>query len=58
MTTPINLNKLRKERDRAARKDRADRNAVSFGRTEAEKEVEKARNAKAEQALDGHKRET
>lgn len=35
MTTPINLNKARKERARADGKARADANAVKFGRTKA-----------------------
>lgn len=58
MSTPINLNKVRKDRARADAKVRADRNAVSYGRTKAEKEETKARAAKASRDLDGHKRET
>ena len=57
MSTPVNLNKARKERARAEKKARADRNAVAFGRTKAEKEVERLREAKTQQALDGHKRD-
>lgn len=58
MNTPINLNKKRKERDQLARKQRADENAVAFGRSKAEKTLEKTREEKAAQSLDQHKRET
>ncbi len=57
MSTPINLNKVRKERDRAAKKDRADQNVVKHGRTKAEKSAEKQRRDAALRTLDGHKRE-
>jgi hypothetical protein len=33
MNTPVNLNKVKKERNRASRKARADENALAFGRT-------------------------
>ena len=58
MSTPINLNKVRKDRARAEKKARADRNAVAFGRTTAEKETAQAREDKARRDLDGPKRET
>ena len=58
MSTPINLNKVRKDRARAEKKARADRNAVAFGRTKSEKETAQAREDKARRDLDGHKRET
>ncbi|MDG1119048.1 MAG: DUF4169 family protein [Flavimaricola sp.] len=35
--TPINLNKVRKERDKAAEKARADANAVRHGLTKAQR---------------------
>ena len=57
MSTPINLNKVRKDRARAEKKARADRNAVAFGRTKAEKDAERLREEKATRDLDGHKRE-
>lgn len=57
MSTPINMNKVRKDRARAAKKARADRNAVSHGRTKAEKDAAKAEATKAAKHLDGHKRE-
>ncbi|KHA52517.1 DUF4169 family protein [Sulfitobacter geojensis] len=58
MSTPINLNKARKERTRASRKARADENAVRFGQTKATKDELKARAEKDARLLDGHKRET
>ncbi|MGB3243668.1 MAG: DUF4169 family protein [Sulfitobacter sp.] len=57
MSAPINLNKVKKERNRASRKARADENAVSFGRTNAQKEALKARAAQILRNLEGHKRE-
>ena len=53
---PINLNRARKARDRAAKKARGDENAARFGRTKAEKSLERARADKAARDLDGHKR--
>ena len=44
MTDPLNLNKVRKAKARLAKKQKADENAVKFGRTKAEREVEE-RNA-------------
>ena len=58
MSAPINLNKVKKERNRASRKARADENAVSFGRTSAQKDALKARAAQILRNLEGHKRET
>jgi len=57
MSTPINLNKARKSRVRADKKVRALENSVSFGRTKAEKDVQKAKAAKVVRFLDGHKRD-
>ena len=57
MSTPINLNKVRKDRARAEKKTRADRNAVAFGRTKAEKEAVRQREAKALRDLEAHKRD-
>ena len=50
--TPINLNKVRKIRDRAADKAQADANAVKFGRSKAERLLDAARADKARSALD------
>ncbi|QYX55729.1 DUF4169 family protein [Roseovarius sp. SCSIO 43702] len=42
-TTPINLNKVRKARTRAEKKARADENSVKFGRSKAQKSLNRAR---------------
>lgn len=57
MSTPINLNKARKARARAARKAQAEQNTVAFGRSKAEKDLDKAQAEKAKRAHDGHKRD-
>lgn len=54
MTTPINLNKVRKVKARADEKARADQNAVKFGRTKAQRMLEAATSDKMRQALDSH----
>lgn len=56
MSTPVNLNRFRKAKARADKKARADENAVKFGRTKAQKELEKAEAEKARRALDGKER--
>ncbi len=58
MSTPINLNKVKKERNRASRKARADENAVQFGQSKSDKETLLARAKKIARNLEGHKRET
>ncbi len=56
MTGPVvNLNKVRKARDRAARKAQADANALKHGRTKAQKRLEALRADKAKRILDGAK---
>jgi hypothetical protein len=57
MPDPINLNQFRKQKAKADKKREADRNAVKFGRTKAEKDLDKARASKASRTLDGHKAE-
>ncbi|KIC39182.1 DUF4169 family protein [Leisingera sp. ANG-M7] len=57
MGKPVNLNRYRKEKARADKKARADENAVTFGRTKAEKDLDKARNAQEVKRLDEHKRD-
>lgn len=57
MTEPINLNKARKARDRAAEKSQAAENRVRFGRTKAEKTVSKLEAERARRLLDEKKRE-
>ena len=46
MSSTVNLNKARKERDRAEEKAQADANAVKFGRTKAQRLLEAAREDK------------
>lgn len=58
MNSPVNLNKVRKDRARAEKKARADRNAVTFGQSKADKQANAAKTDKARRDLDGHKRET
>ncbi len=55
MSQPVNLNRFRKQKARADKKTRADANAARFGRSKAEKDLEKARAEKAQRDLDGHK---
>ncbi|UUV07518.1 DUF4169 family protein [Ruegeria sp. YS9] len=54
MGKPVNLNRYRKEKARAVKKARADRNAVAFGRTKAEKEVVKLQQKKQKRDLENH----
>ncbi|MEX0365722.1 MAG: DUF4169 family protein [Ruegeria sp.] len=51
---PVNLNRYRKEKARAEKKARADRNAITFGRSKAQKELDKTRTAKERRDHDGH----
>ncbi len=57
MGKPVNLNRFRKARARADAKARADENAVKFGRSRAEKELDQARQERVERVLDDHKRD-
>ena len=58
MSAPINLNKVKKERDRSSHKARANENAVGFGQTKAQKDALKARAEQIARNLEAHKRET
>ncbi|MGR3541959.1 MAG: DUF4169 family protein [Hasllibacter sp.] len=57
MSKVVNLNRARKARARADRKAGAEANAVRFGRTKAQREVERAEAEKARRDHDGHERE-
>ena len=57
MAEIINLRAARKAKDRTAARAKGDENAVKFGRTKVEKDLEKARADKARRDLDGAKRE-
>ena len=50
--TVVNLNKLKKDRERTAKKAEADVNAAKFGRTKAERMAEAARKGLAKRQLD------
>ncbi|MFT6674337.1 MAG: hypothetical protein ACJAVM_000508 [Sulfitobacter sp.] len=58
MNTPVNLNKVKKERNRASRKARADENALAFGQSKTQKAALKARAEQIARTLEAHKRET
>lgn len=49
---PINLNKVRKARARAQAVARADRNAVTFGRSKAQKLADRKENLRLRRDLD------
>ena len=53
----VNLRSVRKAKARAEDRAQADAHAAKFGRTRAEKDLERARAEKARQDLDGHERE-
>jgi hypothetical protein len=53
----VNLNKARKAKARTGKKASADANAVRFGRTKAEKSLDKAAADKAARDLDAHRRD-
>jgi hypothetical protein len=55
MSTPINLNKFRKQKARTDKRALADQNSVKFGRTKEQKDLEEAQNTKAKSLLDAHK---
>ncbi|MEO0929782.1 MAG: DUF4169 family protein [Pseudomonadota bacterium] len=48
---PINLNKARKARSRAEAKTKADENAIRFGRTKAERDLDAATQKQARDRL-------
>mgnify|MGYP001800467186 FL=1 len=52
MSTPVNLNKARKARARAAKKARADANAVTFGLTRTDRQAAQGENSRQTRELD------
>lgn len=54
MSNVTNLNQFRKTKARADKRAQADENAVKFGRTKAQKALEKAQAEKAKRDLDGN----
>ena len=57
MAKVVNLRTAKKQVPRKTARAKADENAVKFGRTKAERALEKARAEKAARDLDGAKRE-
>ncbi len=57
MDAPINLNKARKARAKTDGETRAAQNRARFGRTKAEKSLDKARTDKAARDLDASRRD-
>jgi Domain of unknown function (DUF4169) len=55
MAEIINLNRIRKERDRATKAKNAEENRARFGRTKEERERTDADARKAEKSLDDKK---
>jgi hypothetical protein len=55
MTEPINLNRYRKERDRAVAQKRAAENRVRYGRRKDDREISQREGERADQDLDGKK---
>lgn len=52
MAEPINLNKARKAQVRSKAKQKADENAIRFGRTKAQRLAEAAQDEAAKRRLD------
>lgn len=57
MSKVTNLNRVRKDRARAEKRAKGNANAARFGRTGAEKALERATAEKARRDLDGHRRQ-
>ena len=57
MTTPLNLNRVRKARAKAEARRKADENVARFGQSKAERAAEAARAELAAQRLDQHRKD-
>jgi len=57
MAEPVNLNRFKKDKARAEKKARAQQNVAKFGRSKAEKQLDRARDDKSQSDFDGHKRD-
>lgn len=57
MAEIINLRSARKAKARSVKDADAEANRLKFGRTKAEKQREAAEKARAEQHIEGHKRD-
>lgn len=58
MADIVNLNKFRKSKDRAQKRQQADENAVRFGLSKTQKARDIAQVGKLHKDVDGHKCET
>jgi len=54
MSTPVNLNRARKDRARVEARQKADANVAKFGRTKAERAAQKAADGKTRRTVDAH----
>lgn len=57
MAKVTNLNRFRKEKARSEKRAKGSENAVKFGRTKAQKDLERARAEKAARDHGGHETE-
>lgn len=57
MSQVTNLNRFRKQKARSDKRAAADENAVKFGRTKAQKSLEKAQAEKTVTDFEAHKRD-
>lgn len=57
MAEIVNLNRRRKDKARAERRVQAEANAVKFGRSRAERDLETARAEKSARDLGAHRRD-
>ena len=55
MSEIVNLNRFRKAKKNAKKRSQADENAVKFGRTKVERQMDEARAKKARDALRQHR---
>jgi len=55
MTTPINLNKVRKAKAKAGKQQAAKENRAKFGRTKADRQLDEARAEKLASLTEAHK---
>lgn len=55
MSEIVNLNRIRKAKNNAKKRSQDDENAVKFGRTKVEREIDAARAEKARDALRQHR---
>ena len=53
----VNLNRAKKQATRKAARSAADANSAKFGRTKAQRELEKSQAEKVARDLDGHRRD-